>query len=283
MRQSDPLSATSPTHEQPGYLDQDGEQLYYVLSLPPEPWRGSVLLIPPFGDDLLRLHHVCLKWARFLASQGFLVLRFDYRGTGESTGDFEEMCLSRWIEDTQACIAFVRNRAPHLPLVLHGFRLGGLLASRVFAAGYGDAMLLWAALSGPEHIADAIRRRLAADLTKKAGARRGSRDQYIADFKSGRHVVLDGYPWSPQLWKEANAAPLMLPENHERRPWLLVHLGQVDGPAETDHVTRTPLAVFPFKRGGDPMESNLDSVFGPNIQWIHKTVSSFSTHQCDPS
>jgi alpha-beta hydrolase superfamily lysophospholipase len=49
--------------------------------------RGGILLCNPVGDDSVRAHRPLRHLAQRLANEGFAVLRFDYDGTGDSTGD----------------------------------------------------------------------------------------------------------------------------------------------------------------------------------------------------
>lgn len=48
--------------------------------------------------------------ARFLCEKGFVVIRFDYIGSGESEGDFETgTSFSGWLEDFQTVLKWVEN------------------------------------------------------------------------------------------------------------------------------------------------------------------------------
>lgn len=71
------------------------------------------------------------KFAEWLASQGFLVVTFDYRGIGLSAPTSLrgfDMDLFRWArEDCAAVIDFVKQRMPAAPLYWIGHSLGGQL------------------------------------------------------------------------------------------------------------------------------------------------------------
>lgn len=71
------------------------------------------------------------KFAEWLASQGFLVVTFDYRGIGLSAPDSLrgfQMDLFRWArEDCAAVIESVKQRLPDAPLYWVGHSLGGQL------------------------------------------------------------------------------------------------------------------------------------------------------------
>ena len=48
---------------------------------------GAVLLCPPLGYEYICAYRVYRLLAERLADEGFVVLRFDYHGTGDATGD----------------------------------------------------------------------------------------------------------------------------------------------------------------------------------------------------
>ena len=87
-----PAPATSAL-ETPRYFDFADGQIYTVTHAALRPRRGTVLLCGPFGVERERAYMTLVQWARTLASRGFEVMRFDYRGHGESTGSFEDMTL----------------------------------------------------------------------------------------------------------------------------------------------------------------------------------------------
>ena len=81
-------------------------------------------------------------FARWLATQGYLVATFDYRGVGDSRGRSLrgfDADLFAWARDTDAAIAALLRRAGDVPLYLVGHSLGaqlpGLLRHRHRIAG----------------------------------------------------------------------------------------------------------------------------------------------------
>jgi uncharacterized protein len=59
------------------------------------------------------------------------ILRFNFRGVGESEGEFGEGVAE--VGDVAGALAFVRNRIPDLPVGLAGWSFGGAVAVRVAA------------------------------------------------------------------------------------------------------------------------------------------------------
>lgn len=82
--------------------------------------------------------------ANHLAENGFNVLRFDYRGTGDSEGRFEDMRLDDWLEDIRDASAALVSHAGVSDVVLMGVRLGATLALRAAARfAIAKTLVLW--------------------------------------------------------------------------------------------------------------------------------------------
>src|SRR5277367_3622317 len=128
--------------ERPGFFPVRDEQLYTVLHEVKQP-LARVLLVGPFTLERHTSYRAWVQWARYLAARQIEVLRYDYRGIGESTGVFEELNFTHWSEDVILLADWLKCRSPHTPLSLHGLELGGLLAASAFHQGIGDGLLLW--------------------------------------------------------------------------------------------------------------------------------------------
>lgn len=89
--------------------------------------RMGVVLCYPVGQEYIRAHRAFLCLARLLAEQGVAVLRFDYHGCGDSTGECSRGTPRQWVEDiSQAVEELQRDHACRMTLV--GLRLGATLA-----------------------------------------------------------------------------------------------------------------------------------------------------------
>ena len=128
------LQTKGASMECAGYFTVPGAALYTVLHEVPDP-VARVLLVGPFASERHFSYHPWVRWARYLAARGMEVLRYDYRGVGESTGEFEEMGFDHWSEDVELLVDWLSNRSPRVPLLLHGLEIGAILAARRFAQG----------------------------------------------------------------------------------------------------------------------------------------------------
>jgi alpha/beta superfamily hydrolase len=212
--------------ETPAYHVVGGEQLYTVHHRARGgECRGVVILAGPLATERAHAYLTWVRWAREIANGGFDAFRFDYRGTGESTGEFASMTMDTWLADLHACIEHVARARPGVPIVLHGLRMGALLAARAFAEKRADAMLLWEPpQSARALLAEVLRRKLAEDYAENPGAPRKTRDAYVAELERGELVEVEGYDWSNALWASAEVLPLEVPDADDKRPWRIVHL-----------------------------------------------------------
>ena len=97
--------------------------------------RASVLLIHDTDATRADPEHGLLELIRDYVRRGHNVFSFDLRGRGESSGTRDRLGSAELL-DVMAAVAVARRRAPELPLVMHGFGLGGSLA---IVAAAGDA------------------------------------------------------------------------------------------------------------------------------------------------
>ncbi|MCE9672505.1 alpha/beta hydrolase [Myxococcus stipitatus] len=235
--------------ESPGFIPQGADSLYCVHHRARGERRAAVLLAGPFGLERAHGYVVWVRWARFLASRGVEVLRLDYRGCGESTGRFEDATFPRWEEDVRTGLEHLRRASPGVPLVLHGLRLGALLAARVFCTEPATGLLMWEPPeSARAHLMEVLRRKVAADNLEGTGGAARSRDDYVATLEAGGVVEVEGQGWSRGLWRSAEGYPLAVPRREDPRPWRVVHL---DGRPEErqlapgrSHSVRAPRPFF---------------------------------------
>lgn len=110
----------------------------------------TVLLFHGFGGNKLEPHRIFLKISRALAAEGIAALRFDFSGSGESDGDFEEMTFSSEVREAEAILDYALSlpATDRKRLGVVGLSLGGGVAAAL--AGRRPEQLhclaLWAAV-----------------------------------------------------------------------------------------------------------------------------------------
>ena len=99
----------------------------------------GVVMCGPYGHEALLAHRGWRGIADHLASTGIPVLRFDYRGTGDSDaseGDGDR--FDAWLESIHDAVRFLRENTSAQRVILCGIRLGALLAATAAATPTSD-------------------------------------------------------------------------------------------------------------------------------------------------
>ncbi|UCC68263.1 MAG: alpha/beta hydrolase [Armatimonadota bacterium] len=153
----------------------DGEVVVGVLHIPERTPAPGVIMCHGFTGHKAETHRLFVGAARDFCQHGLTALRFDFRGSGDSAGEFQEMTVSREIADAEAAFGFLAARPEVNPsrLGVLGLSLGGCVAACL--AGREQrvrALALWAPLARVNRLID----RMAPEL--------------------GSHQVLDMQGWA---------------------------------------------------------------------------------------
>jgi alpha/beta superfamily hydrolase len=110
------------------FLDGPVGRLEAVLELPAGAAPvGSVVVCHPHPQHGGTLHNkVAHTLARAFVRMGYAALRFNFRGTQMSEGEFDNG--NGELEDALAAIDWMRARSPELPLWVSGFSFGAAIA-----------------------------------------------------------------------------------------------------------------------------------------------------------
>ena len=143
------------------YFPEGDGRLYGIVheAAAGQPPRVPFVFCHPLGEEKLWSQRVFVTFARDLAARGHAVLRFDYRGNGDSSGAFEASSISTAREDLAAAIAWFRQRTGADTVGLLGLRLGATLAS-VTADARADVgpVILWAPIvDGDKYVQELLR------------------------------------------------------------------------------------------------------------------------------
>ena len=107
--------------------------------------RAGVVLANSVGYEARAGRVALAALARALAEAGFACLRFDYRGTGDASGDFDTSLADRdWLEDIGTAVGYLREAGADA-VTLIGMRLGAPLVSEAVQRGHADVanLVLW--------------------------------------------------------------------------------------------------------------------------------------------
>ncbi len=132
-----------------------GISLAGTLSLPEKEGRFPVVILisgsgPQNRDEELLGHKPFLVLSDYLTRNGIGVLRYDDRGVGGSTGDFETATSAHFASDVESALAYLKTRKEvnSKKIGLIGHSEGGLIAPMVVAGKTKDVAFI-VLLAGP--------------------------------------------------------------------------------------------------------------------------------------
>ncbi|WP_420596791.1 alpha/beta hydrolase family protein [Deinococcus sp.] len=132
-----------------------GQRVYGMVHLPEPDLSGiakpahgfpGVVILHGYTGNRGGDHRLLPLLSRYLSDRGIASLRFDFRGSGESEGDFSEMTVSREVKDATAAFAYFKDLPEIDPerVMLLGFSMGGLVAALASPTLRPHRLALWA-------------------------------------------------------------------------------------------------------------------------------------------
>ena len=134
------------------------ERRLFGLYEPAVATRGkprAAVLCYPWGMEYIYAHRSMRQLASRLSAAGFHTLRFDYFGTGDSSGEADQADLGGSNADVEAAMEALRDIAGTPRVALVGLRVGANIAVEVAArhASEVEALVLWdPIMSGEQYV-----------------------------------------------------------------------------------------------------------------------------------
>ncbi|MEM2303546.1 MAG: alpha/beta fold hydrolase [Candidatus Bathyarchaeia archaeon] len=119
----------------PVVFKNQNQELVGILHLPddlkPEEKTPGVVMFHGFTGNKTEAHRLFVQVARKLCKSGFTVFRFDFRGSGDSDGEFEDMTLPSEVDDAEAALTFLikQRRVDKRRVGVIGLSMGGRVAT----------------------------------------------------------------------------------------------------------------------------------------------------------
>jgi len=146
-----------------------GQQLVGILHLPDKLKTAAkspgIAMFHGFTGNKSEAYRFFIHVARALCDSGFVVLRFDFRGSGDSDGEFEDMTVPGEVSDAEEALTFFtrqrvvdKERIGVLGLSMGG-RVAAILASRDSRVKF---VILYSAALSP------LRRRFLSDIDRES-------------------------------------------------------------------------------------------------------------------
>lgn len=181
------------------FFGPPGDQVFAIYH-PPSGVGSSELVVicPPLFSEYMRTHLALRELAISLAERGRHVIRLDYRGTGDSARELDDVTVADWVADIVHAVDEGRELTGSRATCLIGVRAAALLACRA-ARSIPDLaqVVMWdPVLSGPAYL-EARRALQRTLLSQNPHITRGDRAAAANDYA--------GYPLSPRMVAELGA------------------------------------------------------------------------------
>ena len=183
-------------------FENEGLTLVCTLTIPISPRRCPIIItlngfvgsrdeftIPGTDEGMLK------RLTRTLAEQGFASLRVDFRGSGDSEGEYSITSFSSQISDAMAAVEFVVNhlhdQVNYRKIGIVGYSQGGLIGTLTAARDKRvDSLVLWSPVSHPPIVYEG--------LLTKAGLKNGLSLQNgesinLGIYVDGEYLGLDAH------------------------------------------------------------------------------------------
>ena len=123
------------------FIEGPAGRLQAILEVPvEESFAGAAVVLHPHPQHGGTMHNkVAHTLARAFVRQGFAALRFNFRGTEESEGSYDDGVGE--LDDALAAIAWMRERYPGEALWLSGFSFGAAIGIRAAIDAQPDGLV----------------------------------------------------------------------------------------------------------------------------------------------
>ncbi len=244
----------------------------------------ALILCPPFGEEKQESHRVLVNLAKKLSENGVMVFRFDYFGTGDSEGEWQQATVNNWISDIFAAINFLTANYSVAALGLFGLRFGGTLAALAAEKDSSvNFVILWDPIVNVEaYLYKCLRSNLAAQMVLYHQVK-FNREQLISKLKEGEKINLDGYLLTNELYESAKNIHLLKDLREFGGDSLTVQFSGKDSRPDKDllmlhsiYLNRNPKSAFmtlpthPFWNESFKFYSDSpDLLFTETLKWLN--------------
>ncbi len=108
--------------------------------------KKLVILCHGFTGNKIESGRLFVHTARVFQKAGLDVLRFDFMGSGDSSGDFSQMSPNTQIQDALDVLAWARRRYKKIALLGFSFGGGTAICAAYQARPRPDALLTWSSV-----------------------------------------------------------------------------------------------------------------------------------------
>ncbi|MDP6118520.1 MAG: alpha/beta hydrolase [Planctomycetota bacterium] len=181
-------------------ISSGGQNVYGILHLPDGDPTHAIVYCSPFAEEQKSTYRVFVELARHLADKGVASLRFDYRGTGDSDGYFQDYLLEDWIGDTVAAIECLKEKSGLDRICVLGVRFGGFIGIQAAqqSESVSDLILWQPIISGKQFHRQEMRRFMIRQMMTSGKATKGE-EELASDAEEENVIDMDGYLMRKEL------------------------------------------------------------------------------------
>jgi len=217
--------------ETPVFFDNAGQNMFGIFHQPDSAdFSKAIVICHSFAEEKLWAHRVLVNYARQLTDMGYMVLRFDYRGYGDSDGEFSNCTLTTYKEDIIEAVNYVRKSYPQINSIgLLGHRLGASIALECYDdTGVKGPLILWdPILDGDKYMQDFLRSNLTTQLAVY-GEIRETREKLVQRMQSGDLINIEGYDLSYAQFESVSQLKLNKKLSNSDFTSLVVQVGRTE-------------------------------------------------------
>ena len=180
---------------EPFWLESHARRLYAAFHPAAGSSSTAVVLVPPLLHEMPRSRRFVTEVASELAASGLPALRFDFLGTGASSGGGDALDFASMHRDLDLATAALRARTGATRLVLLAWRGGALpLRGWIERGGVADLVVLWEPIVDGESWLRELVESDAGERAVRPPPRAG-----VARMTDPADGQLMGFPASPRL------------------------------------------------------------------------------------
>ena len=251
---------------------------------------GGWVLCSAFGDERSNAQRLMVEWARTLCREGFWVLRFDYRGYGDSCGLFEQFTQDDALDDVKTAIRTLEERSGLPCRGLCGLRMGATLAA--IAASQDDRnplLVLWEPVVNGDAYVDDLLRIVMARAMAHGGETPTTRADLRERLAGDEELTVQGHGITQAMFQSLVSIDLLQTARPGNGPVLITHIslrgkGKIPEPIEALNEAYAQHGTVHVEHGRllPPWAAAKDNdvkpakLFEPTLGWIHDQSAEWS-------
>lgn len=210
--------------EDAAFITAGEDELFCVVYRPASTPRGGIVICSSILAEHLTLYRTEVEAARAFTADGFAVIRFHYRGTGNSRGSPEAMTLDSMLDDASVAADVLADATDARSIAFCGARWGAMVAGLAARRSPHIPIAMWEpALDGSRFLGETLR---AQQMISIASGTRSmmTMGQAMQDMRTAGYADVLGFPIHLRLYESTVGRSLAEVADGPPRPILLIQV-----------------------------------------------------------